>query len=128
MKKRFLFIVVVISVFALNSCESSYIHFNDEGTFIKDTILNPIDTVYFGEEILPLLQNNCGSCHFAGTEPDLESPELYHNLINGNYLNLIDPERSTLFNLPDPGHADDYLTSEQHVLIVEWIEQGALDN
>lgn len=128
MRKQFLVLLAIASVFTLNSCESSYIHFNDEGTFIKDTISNPIDTIYFGEEILPLLQNNCGSCHFAGTEPDLESPDLYNNLINGNYLNLTDPENSTLFTLPDPGHADDYLNAEQHVLIVKWIEQGALEN
>lgn len=128
MRKQILIFAAIVVVLALNSCESSYIHFDDEGTFIKDTISNPIDTIYFGEEILPLLQNNCGSCHFAGTEPDLESPDLYNNLINGNYLNLTDPENSTLFTLPDPGHADDYLTAEQHVLIVKWIEQGALEN
>ncbi|MDD3687156.1 MAG: hypothetical protein PHE56_10370 [Bacteroidales bacterium] len=128
MRRQFLILVAIACVFTLFSCESSYIHFNDEGTFIKDTIIYPVDTIHFGEEILPLLQNNCGSCHFAGTEPDLESPDLYNNLINGNYLNLTDPENSTLFTLPDPGHADDYLTAEQHVLIVKWIEQGALEN
>jgi hypothetical protein len=128
MRKQFLFLVAIVLVLALNSCESSYIHFDDEGTFIKDTISNPVDTIYFGEEILPLLQNNCGSCHFAGTEPDLESPDLYTNLINGNYLNLTNPENSTFFTLPDPGHADDYLNPEEHVLIVKWIEQGALEN
>jgi hypothetical protein len=128
MRKQIFILAALVSVLALSSCESSYIHFNDEGTFIKDTIVNPVDTIHFGEEILPLLQTNCGSCHFAGTEPDLESPDLYNNLINGNYLNLTDPENSTLFTLPDPGHADDYLTAEQHVLIVKWIEQGALEN
>jgi hypothetical protein len=73
MRKQFIILVAIACVFALNSCESSYIHFNDEGTFIKDTITNPVDTIHFGEEIRPLLQTNCGSCHFAGTEPDLES-------------------------------------------------------
>lgn len=128
MKRALIFCSICIVITMFISCESSFIHFDDEGTFITDTILNPIDTVHFTEEILPLLQNNCGSCHFAGTEPDLESPALYNNLISGNYLNLEYPESSTLFNLPEPGHADDYLTPEEHVLIVKWIEQGALEN
>jgi hypothetical protein len=127
--KIFYFLVsIIVCVSFFISCESEYVKLDDEGTYLKDTVHNTVDTVYFGTEILPILQNNCGSCHFAGTEPDLESPDLYNNLINGNYLNVAEPESSTFFTLPDPGHADDYLSPEQHILIVKWIEQGALNN
>jgi hypothetical protein len=129
MKFRLLILTICLSPVLFFSCESSYIRLNDAGTFLKDTTDTvAIDTVHFSTEILSVIQSNCGPCHFAGTNPDFESADLYNNLINGNYLNLANPENSTFFTLPDPGHADDYLTAEQHVLIVKWIEQGALNN
>lgn len=130
MKLRIL-IIFIISLFSafFFSCESSYIRLDDAGTYLLDTTDTvAIDTVHFELQIKPVLQNKCASCHFASQQPDLESANLYDNLINGNYINLSDPENSTFFTLPDPGHADDYLAPEEHILIVKWIEQGALNN
>lgn len=129
MKIKLLYVIIIAVSFFFFNCESSNIRFDDAGVFLKDTSGNPtVDTVYFTTQVLPVFQNNCSSCHHFGTDPDFQSPEIYNILINGHYLNVADPENSNLFYLPDPGHADDYLTAAEHVLIVKWIEQGALEN
>lgn len=116
----------IVLLFSMG-CESTYIRMPDEGIFPKDTT-QTIDSVFFSQDIKPLLLNNCASCHFAGTSLDLESDDMYNSIMNGNFINLSDPESSRFFTEPDPGHADLYLTPVQHSLIVEWIEQGALNN
>jgi hypothetical protein len=126
-KITYLIISILTGICFLTSCESNFIHFEDEGTYITDTT-SPIDLVSFQTEIVPILQTNCASCHFAGTNPDLESPGMYDVIISHSYINLGDPENSGLLILPDPGHADDYLTGTEHTLIITWIEQGALNN
>lgn len=127
MKTIYFTITIFIGVCFLYSCEREYIKFDDEGTYIMDTT-SAIDTVFFETEILPILTNNCASCHFSGTNFDMESPGVYDVLINGSWINIVDPENSGFFMEPDPGHADDYLTLEEHALIIEWIEQGAQNN
>lgn len=116
-----------VILFTLFSCESSHISFDDQGTFVTDTI-GAFDTIYFASDVFPVLKNNCGSCHFAGTDLDLESYGMYDVLINGSFIDLDNPENSGLFMLLDPGHADDYLTLEEHTLIIKWIQQGAINN
>lgn len=129
MKIKLLYVIIIAVSFFFFNCESSNIRLDDAGVYLKDTSgTTTVDTVFFTTQILPVFQNNCGSCHFAGNNPDFESPDMYNNLVSGNYLNVADPENSNLFYLPDPGHADDYLTAAEHVLIVKWIEQGALEN
>ena len=108
-------------------CENTYIRMPDEGSYPKNTI-QAIDSVFFSQDVKPLLLNNCASCHFAGTSLDLESDDMYNNIMNGNFINLSNPENSRFFTEPDPGHADLYLTPVQHSIIVDWIEQGALNN
>lgn len=127
MKAVYFILTILTGVCFLFSCETEYIRFDDEGTYIIDTT-SPIDTVHFQNEIIPILTNNCASCHFSGTNFDMESEGVYDVLINGNWLNFADPDNSPFFQEPDPGHADDYLTIEEHTLIVKWIEQGALNN
>ncbi len=125
----FLFGITILISVLFFSCENANIHLDDAGFFLKDTSSNPtVDTVHFSTQIRPVLQNNCGSCHFAGATPDFESPNIYNNIVGGNYINLANPENSNLFFLPDPGHADGYLAPVEHILIVKWIEQGAPNN
>ena len=128
MKRSAIYFSFLFATIILGSCESSYIRFEDEGFLLKDSTSNQDNTVHFGIEIRPILQNKCSSCHFSGSDLDLESENIYSTLVNENLLNLTSPENSTLFTLPNPGHADDYLNPTEHLLIVKWIEQGALEN
>lgn len=126
LKKSNLIILGVLILF-LVSCESEHIFLNDQGTHIINTTI-PLDTVRFNTEIFTIVQNNCSSCHFEGSSLDLESNAMYSVIISGDFINIENPETSNFFILPDPGHADDYLTTEEHIKIVDWITQGALDN
>ena len=127
MKNIYLLLTVLGIICLLASCESSYIHLDDEGTYITDT-LTPVDSIKFQTNIAPIIETNCASCHTAETPPDLTTSDVYSVLLDGNYINTETPEISGFFILPWEGHADDYLTAEEHIALVKWIEQGALNN
>ncbi len=128
MKSTYLLITTITAILLFSSCENDHIRFDDEGTFVTDT-LSGVDTVYFQSEIIPIIQTNCASCHFEGTNFDMETTEgIYNVLLDGNFIDFNDSENSDFFILPDPGHADDFLTVDEHVKIIDWIEQGALNN
>lgn len=127
MKNIYLLLTILGTICLLSSCESSYIHLDDEGTYIIDTT-SPIDTIKFQTDIVPIIQVNCASCHTSETPPDLTTSDTYSILMDGNYIDTETPEISTFFILPWEGHADDYLTAEEHIAIINWIEQGALNN
>jgi len=127
-KDIYLLLIIISTILMFSSCENNHIHFDDEGTYITDT-LDAVDTIYFKQEIIPIIQTNCASCHFEGTNFDMETTEgIYNVLLDGNFIDFDDSENSDFFILPDPGHADDYLTVDEHVKIIDWIEQGALNN
>jgi len=94
------------------------------------------DTVYFGNQILPMLVSNCGmsGCHSVQSHKE--------GVITTDYANIMKQIRA--FNLsqskiytsvittnlgdrmpPPPAAA---LTTEQKNLLKKWIEQGALNN
>ena len=127
MKNLYLLLTVLILICLLYSCESSYIQLSDEGTYITDTI-NPVDTIKFQNDIMPIINANCANCHNSDEPPDLTGSNVHSVLIDGDYIDTETPEISTFFILPWEGHADDYLTAEEHIAIVKWIEQGALNN
>ncbi|HOY37711.1 MAG: hypothetical protein KBB11_07545 [Bacteroidales bacterium] len=122
-KYFFIFPGFFLILFYSLGCESTYIRMGDEGTHTA-----PADTVKLSTHVQPVLYNKCASCHFAGTTLDLESADIYNSLISGNFVDTASPENSRLFSEPDPGHADDYLTVDEHTLIVRWIQQGAKNN
>ncbi len=126
MNKFSLFALSCLTLF-FASCENAHVSLDDEGTYIIDTT-QTVDTIHFQASIYPILQAKCASCHNAETPPNLETPEAYSNLLTGNYINIDDPENSSFFTLDYPGHADDHLSVEEHISIVKWIEQGALNN
>ena len=94
------------------------------------------DTVYFQNQILPLLVSNCAlsGCH------DVQSHE--EGVITTNYTNIrqkvspFNPNQSKLYKsiidtdpgdrMPPPPAAA--FTTEQKNLVKKWIEQGALNN
>lgn len=106
-----------------------------ENPFIDDC--HP-DTVYFENDILPILQSNCAysGCHGDGSAEDGVDLETYSSIINTGDVDPFDPDGSKLFEvLTETGNdlmppADDGgpLTAEQISLIETWINQGALNN
>jgi len=96
-------------------------------------------TVYFQEQILPLIQSSCGvpGCHDTDPDDDAEfSLRTYNDLLfNPEEDELIipgNPEDSDIFDeisdgdMPPDGF--DNLSADQILLIRTWINQGALNN
>jgi len=96
------------------------------------------DTVYFQNDILPLLQSSCGiaGCHDPGTAEDDVILTDYQNIIQTGEIVPGNPEESEVYeNIteddPDkimPPPPNEPLSSEQISMIRTWIEQGAKNN
>ena len=95
------------------------------------------NTVYFEEQILPILQG-CATteCHDAVTAEEDVILDSYDNLIESGIINLTTPENSKIYKRvtdddlddrmpPDPANP---LSMEQTDLILQWIQQGAEEN
>ncbi len=111
----------------------------------NDTITNPPtgkpcnpDTVYFQNDILPLILGNCGiaGCHDAGTAEDGVILIDYNSIMNHGDVTPGNPGKSDLYeviteNDPDkrmPPPPSSALTAAQIALISTWIQQGAQNN
>ncbi len=91
---------------------------------------DPEDTISFSQEIVPIWdEQNCTSCHNGGQNPDLTADNAYNSIITGGYVDTSDPAGSIIYYyaLPDGNHYQKY-TAVQALLVLTWIEQGALDN
>lgn len=95
------------------------------------------DTVYFVNDILPLISSNCAysGCHDAGTAQDGVILDSYLNIINTADVRAGRPSNSDLYEvllesgedrMPPP--PNDALTAEEIAMIRKWIEQGAKNN
>ena len=95
---------------------------------------NPLDTVYFSHDILPIFNDgsNCVSCHnAAGTRPDLTLEVAFAEITNMGLIDTNNPTESLIYSFPNPDtdtHTWKKYTDVQATTILQWIEQGALDN
>lgn len=110
----------------------------------NDTIptvnLNPCDpdSVYFENEILPMLVSNCGQpgCHSQDSAEDGVIMTDYWSIINTGDIELDDPFDSDFWEVltetdPDdqmPPPPNDPLSSEMLNTIETWLQQGAPNN
>jgi uncharacterized membrane protein len=95
------------------------------------------DTIYFTQQVLPLLQSGCAQsgCHDAATHEEDVILDSYSHIMNTGGINISDPAKSKIYRQmvktgeermpPPPAPA---LTSEQLALIQKWIGQGAKNN
>lgn len=111
----------------------------------NDTITNPPtgkpcnpDTVYFQNDILPLIQGNCGiaGCHDAATAEEGVILIDYNSIMNFGEVIPGNVNNSKLYeviteNDPDkimPPPPSTALTAAQIAQIATWIQQGAQNN
>jgi hypothetical protein len=94
-------------------------------------------TVSISNEIIPIFSKNCSvsGCHSSGgIKPDLSAEKAYNTLINGNYVDVSNPEKSEIYlwltgkrNTAMPvGAASN--PSNINQLILAWVKQGAKNN
>jgi len=95
----------------------------------------PVGTVSFANDVLPLLQSRCANCHGGDQTKEGLSVRTYADLLKGSDNGPVilpgDSENSLLVELvstqemPKRGPK---LTPPQIQLIIDWVNQGALDN
>jgi hypothetical protein len=95
---------------------------------------DPTVDVLFSQDIIPIFENKCSTagCHNGAIAPDLRSSVAYDVLWTGGYINTAVPDQSELYlwmigargaPMPPTG------TNEvDNVTVLQWIEQGALNN
>ena len=96
---------------------------------------DPGVVVKFNADIIPIFNANCSisGCHNgSGHVPDLRSSVAYDELWGGGYINIQVPEQSELYlwmtgterlSMP-PGIPN----ATNNAKVLQWIEQGALNN
>ena len=91
--------------------------------------------VTWSGDIIPIFNASCNSagCHAPGdVAPDLTSANGYNALVNGEYLNIQDPEQSELYQWVKGNRATTMPISGTDPQIVSavllWIQQGAQNN
>jgi len=126
---NFLIVVFVLSLGLMSSCQYKNI--------VEPPITppNPTDTISFVNKIEPIfnVNSNCTACHKTGaTAPDLSTGNAYNSIISMGLVNTSTPENSTIYWHPNSNnatvHAWKKYTAAQAQLVLQWIEQGALNN
>lgn len=94
------------------------------------------DTVYFEQDLLPILQSNCASpnCHDNISHKDGVYLTSYEYVLTTGGVKLSSPSTSKLYTSTNPNGNERMppppaaaLTSAQRALILKWIQQGAQD-
>jgi hypothetical protein len=113
-------ILIVITVFS--SCEKFKIVLPD---------VDPDATWSLQNDIQPIFNNNCTSCHDGSPAPDLRSGTSFQALTDGEHLNTADPGSSTLYTTIEGtvhrARTPD-MTDNDRLKILYWITQGAINN
>lgn len=96
------------------------------------------DTVYFENDIYPILISNCtdGECHNAEFHKDGINVSTYEDLMESDILKPDDPWDSDLIKAVTESDPDEImprppaapLTADQIAMLVKWQQQGALNN
>jgi len=122
MKKRFLrlFFISGALLMLLSACEYD---------FIIPTPPPPPppanDTISFSQDIQPIFNAKCISCHAGSIDPNLITGKSYSALVPA-YVIANSPETSDLYIVCKPGGSMSSYTSAAHLdLIKRWIFAGA---
>jgi len=95
------------------------------------------DTMYFMQQVLPLLSSGCAmsGCHDAGSHKEGVVLDSYSAIMSTGGINISQPTQSKIYRqmlksdedrMPPPPAAA--FTSSQLAIISKWISQGAKDN
>lgn len=89
------------------------------------------EPVSYATQIQPIFTAKCISCHKAGgTKPDLTVGNSYNQVVPA-HVDLAKPAESSIYKFPAPTtttHAWKKYSSNEAVLVLTWIEEGAKNN
>lgn len=102
-------------------------------TFPEEDVTDPVNVSY-SEDIQPLWNNDCTSCHPSLAPPDLTEPNSYNSLISGGYVVKGNADASVLYQsllgsngvslMPPAGQ----WPIESIKKVEAWINEGAENN
>lgn len=114
--------LLLLGVVFMTSCEYEKIEFEE-----------PVITeeISFSDDIIPIFNNSCNSCHSVGNpKVDLTPDNAYEDIIAKGLVNLEMPEESKLYQVlvVPGGFHNGKTTPTENILILKWIEEGAKNN
>ncbi len=121
--KAIVSLAVVLMFLFLASCTKDYL-------VPPDT---PAQGVSFSNDVIPIFNDNCISCHNGGVNPNLTADKAYGELTSNHELvKPGDPENSELYHrvsgqgslMPPSG----MMPKSKTDVIYQWIKEGALNN
>ena len=143
--KRNIFYIIMVLVIVVGSCKhepleqpltNSPAGGNGDGGGSTDSSTCDPDSVYFEQQILPLLVSSCAipGCHDPGTAEDGVILNSFTNIVSTADVDPFDPNGSDLYEviteddpdkfMPPPGEYPP-LSADEVELIRNWILQGA---
>jgi len=139
MKKLLYFVFLGFIGLNFQSCYKDVGPIEGDGT-LEDAVV--IENVSFNDDVQPIFNSYCISCHPNSGNLDLTSGNSYDNLVNvyaSGYSGILvipyDPDHSILYKKIDGSGAygtnmplGSSLSSTQIAIIKQWIVEGALDN
>ena len=81
----------------------------------------------FANDIQPIFNDNCVSCHAGNKAPDLREGKSYNALTKGNYVTP-PGETSVLYVVMTGSDHSARSTDTDKLKVKYWIDQGALNN
>jgi hypothetical protein len=94
----------------------------------------PPQQVSFSGDVLPILSKNCAlsGCHDAipSHKPSMLADRAYNQLVNGGYVNTVEPSSSAIYTLIKGGAMPPSGTMKPAEVqkILDWIRNGAPNN
>lgn len=138
MRTRASIIAMCLLIAAINSCT----HKPDYTEFIKQSTYSSsncdADTVYFENDIMPILTSNCGmaGCHGSGSREEDISVANYTDVLNSGLVVPRRPDKSKIIEVITESNSDKVmpppprtkLSADAVSKIETWIRQGARNN
>lgn len=139
--KKLIFLSSGLFLFCFSVFTSSCKHDPVDLINIEDTTTNSNncdpDTVYFTQEILPVLQSSCAlsGCHNSSSHKEGIILDSYANILNTGKIKINEPADSKIYEAMNE-NGDDIMppspaapmSSEFKAKLLKWISQGAHNN
>ncbi|MGW8315892.1 MAG: hypothetical protein ACWGNV_09855 [Bacteroidales bacterium] len=84
--------------------------------------------VSYADQVQPIFDDKCVTCHSGSLNPDLRPGESYEFLTTNGYVDTLNPESSKIYEHLQSGAHAGRATDEDKLLILQWIKEGAQNN
>jgi hypothetical protein len=95
---------------------------------IPPAVVDANQTWYLSTDIQPIFNGNCISCHGSNKVPDLREGKSWESLTKGGFVNLPGDESRLYKHMTTNSQHIPRSTDEEKLKVLNWINQGALNN